>query len=275
VLLGQLQRLEAGQRQEVLQGFLLARGLEAMGVKVRERKKGGKTEIAFDLPDAGKSFRVTLEKEKIDGSRATLEGQVHRQGVPSEPVLVRMILEGGRWRVAGIQGRSAPVPGSPEAIFAALDDPRLSERLEAQVRAANETVAILDIRALISAEFAFNSENQDYYGGLECLETPRTCLPGYTGPEFLRPPFPWSSPKNGYKRTFHPGPRPSREEIRRRGTAPQSLKSFALVAVPVERGKTGDRGFCGDDSGRICVTSDGSAPVVRTGQCPSSCTELK
>jgi hypothetical protein len=275
VLLRYIQGLDASEREKVLQGFLTAQGLEAMGAKVSESKKGRKTEITFDLPHAGKSFRVTLEKERIEGSRATLEGHLQRKGAPSEPVFVRMILEGGRWRVAGVQGRSAPDPASPEAIWAGLDDPRLPERLEAQSRAANEAAAIGDIRALISAELAFSSVNRGYYAGVECLEKPSTCLTGYTGPEFLSPPFPWSSPRNGYKRTFHAGARPTREEIRRLRAAPSSLKSFAFVVVPLEPGKTGDRGFCGDATGRICVTSDGSAPLVRAGQCGPPCTELK
>jgi prepilin-type N-terminal cleavage/methylation domain-containing protein len=37
-------------------------------------------------------------------------------------------------------------------------------------------------------------------------------------------------------------------------------------AIPEAKGRTGNRGFGGDSSGRICFTTDGSVPVM-TGAC--------
>jgi hypothetical protein len=46
-----------------------------------------------------------------------------------------------------------------------------------------------------------------------------------------------------------------------------SLKSYAYVAVPLEPGRTGYRGFCIDDSGALRFTRDGTAPPVVDGRC--------
>ena len=64
-----------------------------------------------------------------------------------------------------------------------------------------------DIRTVISAEAAYQSANGGYYGPLECLAAPATCLPA-----LLRADLPRArrsrrpTVKNGYRRTFHPGP---------------------------------------------------------------------
>jgi hypothetical protein len=76
-------------------------------------------------------------------------------------------------------------------------------------------------------------------------------------------------------RIFHPG-RMMLDLKREHAEASEgTLKSFAIVAVPVAPSKTGNRGFCGDSTGRICTTSDGSAPPVQDGLCPSGCMELE
>jgi hypothetical protein len=46
-----------------------------------------------------------------------------------------------------------------------------------------------------------------------------------------------------------------------------NLKAFAYTATPVRPGQTGQRGFCGDSGGRLCVTPDGSEPPVKDGRC--------
>jgi hypothetical protein len=46
--------------------------------------------------------------------------------------------------------------------------------------------------------------------------------------------------------------------------------AFAYVAVPVARGKTGVRSFCGDATGRICYTTTGVI-VPELGVCPADC----
>jgi len=43
--------------------------------------------------------------------------------------------------------------------------------------------------------------------------------------------------------------------------------TYAYVAVPMNRGQTGVRGFCGDANGIVCFTPDGSEPEVADGAC--------
>jgi hypothetical protein len=139
---------------------------------------------------------------------------------------------------------------------------------------AGEAGVIGDVRTVISAEFAYASANGGFFDSLECLAAPSDCLPDspaggptFLGPEFLTP------IESGYERTFHPGPPVFPEPGA--AVSPSSVTSFAYVAVPVRPGETGVRGFCGDSSGRICFTSDGSAPPVFGGQCEESCNLLQ
>src|SRR5262245_12033582 len=87
-------------------------------------------------------------------------------------------------------------------IVAAIAIPSL---LRAKV-SANESSAIGDIRTVISAEAAYQSANGGYYDTLECMGTPSTCIPSYSGPTFLDAQLASGADKSGYKRTFHPGP---------------------------------------------------------------------
>jgi hypothetical protein len=151
----------------------------------------------------------------------------------------------------------------PLGLIAAIAIPSL---LRARI-SANEAATIGDIRTVISAEAAYQSASGGSYGSPPCLAAPTTCLPAYSGPSFLDPDLASATVKNGYRRTFHAGP-PS-------AAGPTgSLETFAYTAVPVEPGKTGSRGFCGDASGRICVTPHGSAPALAGGLCDPSCQEL-
>jgi hypothetical protein len=136
---------------------------------------------------------------------------------------------------------------------------------------ANESATIGDIRSVISAEVAYAASNGGFYGTLECLATPSRCIADYpaSAPTFLTGPI--EPVKSGYTRTFHAGPpAPSLGQP----VAPGSMMSFAYVAVPTTRNQTGVRGFCGDATGRICFTPDGSAPEVVNGECSPLCTTL-
>jgi type IV pilus assembly protein PilA len=158
-------------------------------------------------------------------------------------------------------------------ILAAIAIPSL---LRARV-SANESAAIGDIRTVISAQAAYQSANAGFYGGrLECLATPSLCIPGYpaNGPTFLDSGLASLSPKSGYSRKFYVssllvggGVEP---------TSRSSVASYAYVAAPIKVGQTGIRGFCGDASGVICYTAEGSAPRTRDGTCDlSSCRKLQ
>ena len=134
-------------------------------------------------------------------------------------------------------------------------------------------MAIGDIRSVISAEAAYQSANGNYYDTLECMGAPTGCIPNYTGPVFVDSTLSSGALKGGYKRTFHPGPAaPSSPDAGTR--SPSSMTAFAYTAVPAEPNRTGIRGFCGDSSGRICVTMDGTEPKVVNGECAPDCRML-
>ena len=159
-------------------------------------------------------------------------------------------------------------------IVAAIAIPSL---LRARV-SANEAGTIGDVRTVISAEAAYQSANCGAYGRLECLSNPQGtgCILDYpaAAPTFLDPTLTSAQVKSGYRRTFHPG---AESALTRGPGCPggTGLESFAYTAEPATRGQTGVRGFCGDDSGRICSTTDGSAPRVTSGRCAEDCTPLR
>jgi len=148
-------------------------------------------------------------------------------------------------------------------IMSAIAIPSL---LRARV-SANESATIGDIRTVISAEAAYQSANKDLYDTLPCLAAPATCIPNYSGPTFIDSTLASASLKSGYRRTFHGGPAPSQVPS---GASPSSIGSYAYVAVPATQGQTGMRAFCGDSSGVIRFTRDGSEPPVTDGSCDQS-----
>jgi hypothetical protein len=240
-----------------------------------ERVVRGKTLVVGKHPGRP-SAEAQVLSEKTQGDRATLELELLEGGTRSAPPIVfNLRKEGGFWRLAGMEFQGMGGVDEAAQLLAHLDDPHLGEKLEALARAENESRAIGDVRTVISAEIGYQSANMGYYDTPACLGAPAKCMAGYTGPSFLDPELASLSPKNGYRRVFHPGPAPRREELRKAKASPSSLTSYAYVAVPVDPGRTGRRGFCGDASGRICVTSDGAAAPVRNGQCAADCTPLQ
>lgn len=174
--------------------------------------------------------------------------------------------------VAGIVTNSLAIVLAPIiGIIAAIAIPSL---LRARV-SANEAQAIGDTRSIISAEMTYASANAGFYDTLDCLATPASCIPNYPSdaPSFIGPEL-TPSVKGGYTRTFHPGPPADVEPSQRSRLSPSSVNSFAYVAVPIGQGTTGVRAFCGDSTGRICYTSDGSAPEVTGGKCAETCIDF-
>lgn len=156
-------------------------------------------------------------------------------------------------------------------IIAAIAIPSL---LRARV-SANEAAVIGDIRTVISAEAAFASSNGGLYDQLECLAKPQECIPGYPadGPVFLQEVPP--AVRTGYQREFQTGMPADGSEVAFANLSPTSVQSFVYLAYPVNAGVTGTRGFCGDYTGRICVTEDGSRPPVVDGMCDPACKPLQ
>jgi type II secretory pathway pseudopilin PulG len=131
---------------------------------------------------------------------------------------------------------------------------------------ANEAAAIGDVRTVISAQAAYAAANGGFYDEPACLGRPETCIPGYQGPSFLSAEMAALTARSGYDRTFHAGP-PADASRSAQPISPSSLTSFAIVLVPSTPGRTGVRAFCGDASGQVCYTGDGSAPEVLDGMC--------
>jgi hypothetical protein len=158
-------------------------------------------------------------------------------------------------------------------IVAFVED-KTSEALKTEMKVARiksfEAAALGDVRTVLSAEVAYSSANQGAYDSPACLIAPANCLPGYSGPPMLTSQA-IQSEKYGYRRSFHAGPK-ARAKAK---ASPTSLTAFAFTAVPISPGESGVRGFCGDDTGRICVTADGSEPPVVSGRCATPCQELK
>jgi hypothetical protein len=120
-----------------------------------------------------------------------------------------------------------------------------------------------DIRTVLSAQDAYKSANGGHYGTLECLSKPSACVPGYpeAAPTFLDSALASGQPQSGYERHFIAGPPAGK------GLSTSSMTSYAYVAVPLEPGESGVRGFCGDSGETICATSKGRMPQVKDGRC--------
>ena len=161
------------------------------------------------------------------------------------------------------------------ATFAAQDPE--TEKLDPETLRGRDRTAILDVRTVVMAGKGYAAANGSLFGTLSCYTHPETCRPDFPkdAAPFLDASHDWLAVRLGYARTFHPGPPASEEEIQRAKAAPGSLKSFAFTVAPVKPGETGLRAFCGDSTGRICVSRDGSEPRVKDGRCAQPCPELK
>ena len=134
---------------------------------------------------------------------------------------------------------------------------------------ARERHALLNVRTVLLAGKTYAASNGSLFGELACLTKPASCGSAYPAdaPFPLDPTYAWEGVKLGYHRRFHPGPKADDEEAQHARAAPGSLKAFAYTTAPVKAGETGLRAFCGDSSGRFCVTKDGREPPVRAGRC--------
>jgi hypothetical protein len=135
--------------------------------------------------------------------------------------------------------------------------------------ALDEAGAIGDSRSVMSSEEAYRASNGGAYGRLSCLAAPTSCGFPTGTPSFLDPQLAALEPLRGYTRSFVAGAR--------KPGAPDAngIASYAFVVVPTKPGVTGNRAFCGDDTGRTCVTRDGTTPAVKDGRCAEPCTPLQ
>ncbi|MFS8067398.1 MAG: hypothetical protein ACMG6S_13640 [Byssovorax sp.] len=138
--------------------------------------------------------------------------------------------------------------------------------------AANEASAVGDIRTIYSAEMLFMAVADGSYGDLRCLNIPADCIADIPGEKLLERSLTTATEKSGYRRKFHGGTRVT--SAKAKGNPSPFVKTFAYTAVPITRGETGTRSFCGDSSGKVCVVDDGTEPKVVDGVC-TPCAELK
>jgi len=141
----------------------------------------------------------------------------------------------------------------------------------------SESAVIGDIRTVLSAQAAYRAANGGFFDSrLDCLQSPAGCIPGYPddGPRFLDGNLTSLEPRNGYQRSFVPGPAAEGDPA---VVSRSRTESYAYVAVPTDPGYSGVRGFCGDSSGAVCFTTDGVAPRIRPdGTCdPVTCSVLQ
>jgi type IV pilus assembly protein PilA len=153
-------------------------------------------------------------------------------------------------------------------IIAAIAIPSL---LRARI-SANESMAIGNLRTVISGEAAYQSANAGYYDVPQCLYTPSQCLGSNApGMAFLdQESVVFDVPKGGYVLQFHGGPAPADTSA----VSPSSLEAFAVTAEPASPQQTGVRSFCGDSRGIVCVMA-ASSQVTEGGQCPETCEALR
>ena len=125
-----------------------------------------------------------------------------------------------------------------------------------------EPTILGQMRQLIAAEAAYAQMSRGYYARVECLVQPGTCgiapRPPFLDPLFL------GTERWGYGLELRLG---------------ADAKSFAYLAVPLKgffrANPHSVRGFCGDETGRICFTTDGTAPPVQGGRCAPRCQDLR
>lgn len=160
----------------------------------------------------------------------------------------------------------------PIGIIMAIIIPSL---LRARI-AANEAEAVAHLRSIHTAEREVARVNAGFFLEPGCLTDPRSCLPSWVGGPLLTNAL---GSQRGYRFEFYPGPPAQPGEIERRRAVSQSLSSYAVVASPLEPGRTGRRVFCGDSSGRICSTAgrtdeSSAVPQIVDGRC-TACTQLE
>jgi type IV pilus assembly protein PilA len=152
-------------------------------------------------------------------------------------------------------------------VIAAIAIPSL---LRARV-AANESMAIGNLRTIVSAEAAYQSVNGGFYDVPACLYTPAPCLgPNAPGVAFLdQASVGFDVQKSGYILQFHEGPAAADASA----VSPSSVQSFAVTATPATT-QAGIRHFCADSRGIVCVMP-ASSRTIDGGQCPETCEAIR
>jgi hypothetical protein len=221
----------------------------------------------------GETVDVGLGPERATDGMREIEMTVSRpRGAVAYVIPMRLGLrmEDGDWRVARADYGVNPFHLDFWALVYWLDDPQLAERVLSSIAVRNARAVIGDMRTAVAAEMTYSAANAGFFDTFACLEKPSACLPPAVGadvPPFLSSEIASLESKNGYDRSFHPGPPPSAEQAKGLGLSVTSLSTFAYAAVPTRPGVTGKASFCADSTGRVCVQEEGGAPAVVNGLC--------
>ena len=245
---------------------------------LREREGVGLERIE----GTGRLAHVTIEGETVEvglGPERTVDGQLEIAMTVSQPkgpvvYVIPMTLslrrDDGAWRVARADYGVNPFHLDFLALVYWLDDPQLAPRVQGSIALRNARAVVGDMRTVVSAEMAYSAANASFFDTLACLEKPSACLSPAIGadwPQFISSEIASLEPRNGYDRSFHPGPPPSAEQVKWPGLSPSSVSSFAYVAIPTRPGVTGTASFCADSTGRVCRHEEGGMPPVVDGLC--------
>ena len=218
-------------------------------------------EIALEMPTPAEAA------EWADGAGAFLGGPLRRllREMPELATITSIVSLASTFAV-GSHGTRLLVttgPSGAEGLVAAA-----MTLLAAHVRderiAANEALAIWDLRALWAGESAY-SRVGELFGEPACLYKPSSCLPQYKGTVLLNPAIPADGVRSGYRRAFFAGP----------GKDAKKMTSFAYTATPTDPGQTGRRSFCVDSFGRVRVDPGGDEIKPVEGLCPTSLAPLE
>ena len=106
---------------------------------------------------------------------------------------------------------------------------------------ANESSAIQSVKTIAGSEISYNNGNNGYACPLSALGDSKTGAPGAQAEGLIDPALAASGQKAGYTFTVTCG---SKVTIANQDV----YNSFTVTAVPQTIGKTGDRGFCSDES---------------------------
>jgi len=171
-------------------------------------------------------------------------------------------------------GRKKLAEADGWALIEVLEDQTLDDVIEGLRRSrisANESVAYGELLAMISGQLAYSSANGGFFDLPACLAASATCLPPgpARGSPFLPDGLAELGERAGYRRRFERGA-PARGPAGVK-VSPSSMRSFAVTAVPITPGETGELGFCADDQRHVCVSPDGSEPPIAAGRCAFPC----
>ena len=153
----------------------------------------------------------------------------------------------------------APTP-SPSATPTATATPLTPDQIRIR-----ERMALVSLSTMLQAQRSYAAMNYQLFDNMACLMQPSTCIPGLAdAAPVLDPSYKWTEPRLGYVLRFHPGPAATPQAIQGKAS-PTSLSAFAVTLTPEVQTATG-RAFCGDSTGRMCVSVGGASPV-KDGRC--------